>query len=648
MGKANRIKTERAQDTLSTPMMKKKSNKTMPAWVGTTILVVVLLALVLTATFFALDKSGTFKRMRVMMGTENFEVTVPMMSYMVYTEYQSLVSTYDSYSSQFGVTISIPAGKGGTALDKTKSLREQIYATQDADGKALPQAVTWFDHFVELATADVKQMLAVCEAAVANGVKLEQADLDSIDVTMQTTAIYAAYYGYTTDGYLAAMYGEGVSEKDVRAMMEISSLAAKYNEKKSEEFNNSVTDDEVKTEYENNNLGDKENKYDVFIDYIGYTFNANFAASTNTNTDKAKEENEKNAAKYEEQKAKYKALAEELKKAAEEDPDTFVDKLRAMLQELFFEEEKETALSKKTGENPTLTEAEIQACRTAADQRSAQAAVDAIVKNADTTASSMDTELKSWLNSKDDPRKAGDSMKDFSEYDAFGNQIKAESDKDDDTATTGTTYKSSNSSYSVYLTTGGLHKNDGVVRSVGHILFKTATYKDIKSSEKFSGVIKVLADRVLKKNEKLSAELMAKELLALMQEEGKLTTKEVNGKTYYVMDEQVFKAYGEQYTEDSGVFYDNVTMGQMVKPFENWMFADTRIEGEVTYPSAVETDYGFHIMLYRGDEKPAWSYSIKVSLAEGRYDKWLEDLTAGVNLTVNNVANQSYLDMITG
>ena len=174
------------------------------------------------------------------------------------------------------------------------------------------------------------------------------------------------------------------------------------------------------------------------------------------------------------------------------------------------------------------------------------------------------------------------------------------------------------------------------------------------TKQQFSCVVKKYIDTVFRvalnytKSVADAEDLTQDVFLALMQEEGKLTTKEVNGKTYYVMDEQVFKAYGEQYTEDSSVFYDNVKTGQMVKPFENWMFADTRIEGEVTYPSAVETDYGFHIMLYRGDEKPAWSYSIKVSLAEGRYDKWLEDLTAGVNLTVNNVANQSYLDMITG
>lgn len=643
MGKANRIKTQKAQDVLATPMTKKKANKkAIPTWLGTTIVVVVLLALVLTATFFALDKSGVFKRMRIVMATENFEVNVPMMSYMIYTEYQSIVSTYDSYSEQFGVTVSVPGGKGGTSLDQSKGLRDQMYATQDDAGNLLETPQTWFDHFAELAAKDIKQMLAVCEAAVAAGVSLEQSDLDSIEITMQTTALYAAYYGYTTDGYLAAMYGEGVSEDDVRAMMEISSLSAKYNQIKSEEFTNGVTDAEVNAEYDANNLGDKDNKYDIYVDYISYTFEAIFKASTNSNTDTAKTENEKNAAEYEAKKEKYQALSLELETAAKQDPDHFVEKLRAVLIELFFEEEQEAALAKKTGNNPTLTDDEIQTCRTTAEKNAAQAAVDAIMNNTKTTSVS-DTEVKNWLTSTTDPIEAGKVLRDVSRYDAFGNE-----QKEDASGTKKDTYTNVTSTYSVYLATSGMHRDSGVVRSVGHILFKTDTYKDLTSSSKFSGVIKTLADRVLAKNTKLSAELMAKELLALMIEEGKLTTKTEDGKTYYVMDEAAFEAYGNQYTEDSGVFYDNVQVGEMVQAFEDWMFDEARIEGEVTYPSAVETDYGFHIMIYRGDEKAAWSYNIRQEMAEGRYNAWLENETANVSLVKDNSTNAKYLGMITG
>lgn len=647
MGKANRIKTEKAQQTLATPVVAKKkaAKKAIPAWLGTTILIVVLLAIALTATFFALDNAGTFKRMRTVLKTENFKVTVPMMTYMVSTEYQSLVSQYDGYSEQFGITVSIPSGKGGKALDKTKPLSEQIYATQDDKGNALPESVTWLDHFVELATADVKKMLTVCEAALAAGVELSDEDLDSIDVTLETTELYAAYYyNYTLDGYLTAMYGENVIEKDVRAMMEISALSAKYNEIKSDEILAGVTDDQVQKEYDDNNLGDKKNKYEVFIDYIGYNFTATFTPSTNKDEAKAKEENEKNAAKYEEKKAKYQELSNELKKAAEEDPANFVNKLRAVLQELFFEEEKEAALAKKTGATPTLTDAEIQTCRNTADQRAADAAVAAIVKNADTSATTMDSDLKKWLGDEKDLRKSGDVFRDVDERDAFGNAPSA--DKEEDEANKGGEYKDASSSYAVYLTTSGLHKNTSMVRSVGHILFSADTYKNLKSSEKLSGPVKILADRVLAKNETLSAELMAKELLALMKEEGKLVSKTENGKTFYVMDENVFKAYGEQYTEDSSVLYDDVKEGQMVKTFDSWLFDDARAMGEVTYPSAVETEHGFHIMLYRGDEKPAWSNDIRNDLAKGRYDEWLKAQQDAMNFLTDNSANEKYVSMI--
>ena len=644
MGKANRIKTQKAQDVLSTPMTKKKaSKKAIPAWLGTTIVVVVLLAFVLTATFFALDKSGVFKRMRVVMATENFEINVPMMSYMVYTEYQNMVSLHDSYSEQLGSTIPIPGGTGGSPLDQSKALRDQTYATKDADGNVLETPKTWFDHFAELAAKDLKQMLAVCEAALADKVTLEQSDFDSIEATMQTTALYAQYYGYTTDGYLAAMYGDGVSEKDVRAMMEISTLSAKYNEIMSNRFNDRVGKDEVNAEYEANNLGDKENMYDIYVDYIGYTFEAIFKASTNSNTDTAKTENEKNAAEYEAKKAKYQALSLELETAAKQDPDHFVEKLRDVLIELFFEEEKEAALAKKTGENPTLTDDEIQTCRTTAEKNAAQAAADAIMNNANTSSIS-DKQLKDWLTSETDPIQSGAVLRDVSRYDAFGNE-----EKENATGTKKDKYANATSTYSVYLAKSGLHRDSGVVRDVGHILFKTDTYKDLTSSSKFSGVIKTLADRVLAKNPKLSAELMAKELLALMLEEGKLTTKTVDGKTYYVMEEEAFKAYGELYTEDSGVFYDDLqqTSGY-VEAFKNWLLDEASVEGEVSYPNAVETEHGFHIMIYRGGEEPAWSYNIHQEIAENRYNTWLEDMTANVALVKDNSTNEKYLDMITG
>ena len=638
MGKANRLKTEKAENTLAFSTYNKNEKKSLPTWLGTVIIVAVLVALVLTAAFFALNSAGTFKRMRVVMATDHYDVNVPMMSYAIYGEYQELVATYDNYSQQFGITISIPAGKGGTALNKELPLRDQIYATQDENGLELETPVTWFDHFAELAAESVQRNLVLCEAARANGVELTKEEKKSINMAIESMSLYAAYYGYTTNGYIAAMYGEGVNKGDVRDMMKIEMLAAKYSGDEAEKFIAGITDEQVQAEYDGN-----VSKYDVFVDYVNYTFTATFTASTNNDAATAKEENIKNAEKYEAKKAKYRALLAELETAAKESPATYTTKLLDVLKALFFEEEKEALLAKKAA-GVELSETEIETCRTTAYKNAENAVANAVVKNADSSANTMDTKFKAWVADKNNPRKANDVYTDVVNVDAFGTNVTS---KEEESSSADKDYaETASSTYTIYLLNSGLKRNDGKLRSVAHILFSAETYNDLKKTDELTAERKILADRVMEKHGKITAELMASELLQLMIEEKNLVEKTTeDGKTYYWMDEAVFEAYGKQYTDDGNVKYDNVKQGQMVKSFENWMFASERVLGEVTYPAAVETTHGYHIMLYRGDEKDAWSYTIRVNLAEGQYDAWLEQLMASTPLVKNNT---QHLALITG
>ncbi len=646
MGKANRVKMEKVENTLTSSTHKKNDKKGLPTWLGTAIVITVLAALVLTAVFFALSSAGTFNRMRVVMKTDNFKVTAPMMAYTIYTTYQNEVASYEEMSKNWGVTIQIPAGTGGDKLDTNKSLRDQIYATTDKDTKLpLDTPQTWFDHYASRSMEDVKKMLVVCEAAKAAGVKLDDGEKESIDMAIDYLGTYATYYGYTTNGYLAAMYGEGVNKRDVRKMMEISALADKYNKLRSEEFTAGVTDEQVQAEYDGNVA-----KYDVFVDYITYTFTASFTASTNSDTPAAKEENIKNAEKYEAKKTQYRALLAELEAAAKASPATYEAKLLEVLKALFFEEEKEAALAKKAA-GATLTADEEAACKATADKKATDAVINAVSKNFDTSAQSVDTEFKAWVTDKNTPRKSGDVYTKVNKYDAF-NELETEKPEDDTGADTGSDaqkdYANASSTFTIYLLNSGLKRNDGTLRSVSHILFQDETFQDEKtgealtSSANFSGAMKTLADRVLAKHGKLTAAYMSAELLELMKEEDKLVEKTENGKTYYEMDAAVFEAYGKQYTSDSSVTYDNVKQGQMVKSFENWLFDNSRVVGEVSYPTAVETTYGYHIMLYRGDEKDAWSYTIRVSLAEGQYDAWMEQVLADTPL-VEKAQNLAYI-----
>lgn len=643
MGKANRVKTEKAENTLTSSTYKKNDKKGLPTWLGTAIIVTVLAVFALTAVFFALSSAGTFNRMRVVMKTDNYKVTAPMMAYTIYTTYRNEVASYEEMSKEWGVTIQVPSGTGGDKLDAQKPLRDQIYATTDKDTKLpLETPVTWFDHYASQAMQDVKKMLVLCEAAKAAGVKLEEGEEESIDMAIEYLGAYASYYGYTTNGYVAAVYGEGVNKRDVRKMMEISALADKYNKLRSEEFTAGITDEQVKAEYDGNVA-----KYDVFVDYINYTLTASFTASTKTDAAAAKEENIKNAEKYEAKKAEYRAILAELETAAKTSPDTYGAKLLEVLKELFFKEEKEAALAKKDA-GATLTAEEEAACKTAADEKAEDALINAVSKNIDTSGNSINTEFKAWVTDKNTPRKAGDVYTKVNKYDAF-NVLETETTEDTaDTSTEEKDYKDASSTFTIYLLNSGLKRNDGTVRSGGHILFEPKTFQDEKtgealtSSENFSGAMKTLADRVLAKHGVLSAEQMSVELLALMMEEGKLTEKTENGRTFYVMDDSVFEAYGKQYTSDGSVLYDNVKQNQMVKRFERWLFDSTRVVGEVSYPAAVETEYGYHIMMYRGDEKPAWSYAIRVSLAEGQYDAWMEQILKDTPL-VEKAQNLNYV-----
>lgn len=640
MGKSDRIKENNAARTLATPASKRAAKKTMPTWVGTVIVCVVLAVLIVGVALSVMNSRGTFKRMHVVARSENYKITVPMMSYMVYTEYQNLVSTYQQFSSQFGTTIAIPGGTGGNSLDTSTALRDQVYSvTTDENGNEV--TTTWFDHFVELARKDLAQILASCEYARANDIELEKTDLDAIKLALDNLDLYASYYGYTTTAYIGMVYGEGVSKSDVRKMMKLTSLSSKCGTVRSAELLAGVSDAEVEAKYNENTSA-----YETYIDYLGYSMTANFTPTAVT--DDVDADNAKNAelrADYEAKKARYLDIANKLA-ASTADTFAFESVLNQELTALFIEEEEADTLAKK-GSGSSLTDEEKAACRATAEARVVEAMAEARVTDYNTGDSSLTSEVNTWMTgTEDDRRAAGDVKKYTSIYDAYGN----ETDEAGTPLSTSTSeaYTSASSTYAVYITTSALHRSSSVVRSVGHILFKSETYDGMKESDidSLAAPLQKLAKRVLKRGEEISAKTMADELLRFMNEEGKITEKTTeSGRTYYSMDESVFTVYGQTYTEDSNVTYDNVAKGNMVEEFENWLFDPARVEGEITYiDEAVQTTYGYHIMLYRGNEQPEWSYKIRKELAEGLYDEWLEKVQADYAVSYNE--NPKYWNMI--
>jgi len=83
--------------------------------------------------------------------------------------------------------------------------------------------------------------------------------------------------------------------------------------------------------------------------------------------------------------------------------------------------------------------------------------------------------------------------------------------------------------------------------------------------------------------------------------------------------EEAFAALANEHSEDTGSnsnggLYENVAVGQMVEPFENWCFDETRQYGDT---GLVQTTYGYHIMFFV-DEEPVWFATAKDELMSER------------------------------
>ena len=92
--------------------------------------------------------------------------------------------------------------------------------------------------------------------------------------------------------------------------------------------------------------------------------------------------------------------------------------------------------------------------------------------------------------------------------------------------------------------------------------------------------------------------------------------------------EEAFAALAQEHSTDNadnGGLYENVYVGQMVKPFENWCFDPARQSGDT---GIVQTDYGYHIMYFvSANDAPYWQQMAATKLA----NDWAQSLSEGID-----------------
>ncbi len=284
MGKSNRIRNNRASDTLFGSAAPKKKNG-MPMWALNAITIAVVVAVLVSVVVLFMSSFGVFGRMQTAMKSDNFRVTKNMMNYYFQTQYSSFVSENSSYLSYYG-------------LDTGKPLKDQTYGT-DAEGNS----TTWFDTMMDSTVEQVKEILVYCEEAEKRGIELDDEDIEAIEAELSMYDTYGKLYGTDKNAYIAMIYGKGMRASDIEKALKLSALAAKCSETVGNEIRDGITDEHVISEYEGN-LDD----YDE-VDYISYTFDVTFTDAKNklesTATDAEK------IAKYKEMIAEARAKAEE-------------------------------------------------------------------------------------------------------------------------------------------------------------------------------------------------------------------------------------------------------------------------------------------------------------------------------------------------
>ncbi|MBQ9080591.1 MAG: peptidylprolyl isomerase [Clostridia bacterium] len=573
MGKGNRVRLAKAQQAAENQSVftAKKQKKQTPAWVGTLAVVLVIVLLLACVALSVISEGGYLLRWKKVAESENYSVSGTMLSYFFYQNYSTFLNQYSSIVSYMG-------------LDTSMSLKNQT-AMGAEDGE------TWFDYFMNPTIEEVETMLVYCEEAKTRGIKLEDEDYEAIDEAIAAMEEAAAEYGYTTAGYITAMYGTGVKKQDVRAALELSQLAYKCSTQLSEEVNAAITEDEINTYYDENP--------GTFLtaDVLTYSFSA-------TEGD--------DADAYAADKAEAKKFADELAacKTVDEFKNYVMNYLAGDEFDSLYEEhaeELDAALLPDEAALAARRQQIIDACIANAlegktvEETTSEDAVEVMFSEIEAELTDslteslqlMDYSGYAWSDTEgddaglwisDEARKAGDTT-----------VIEEDVSSDEEDEESAATYTAT-----VYMIVDPMSRDEQPSRNVGHILFTADTYTT-----------------------DTGAEAKAEEIMAQF----KAGT----------MSKETFEALAEEYTEDNGVFYENVVPGQMVTEFEDWLFDDARVAGDV---DIVNTQYGYHIMYYLGADEamPVWKVTAKSGVANEKIEAWYEESAEKYAVTVNDAA----------
>ncbi len=211
---------------------------------GKAVGIVIVVAVCLGLVYGCLNFFGVPQKVMTAAKVGDKRISVAKYDYYYMATYLSVYNTasqYESYGTGYGLMY--------TGYDCTKAPEDQEFTLDTLEGYDNP---TWADYFKETALENVQSYVAYADLAREAGLTLTEDEQAEIDEQVESLTETAEEQDYSLNRFLTKNYGKGASEKLFREIMEESYLAYDYANQKQEEITDSVTDEQLDEEFNNN------------------------------------------------------------------------------------------------------------------------------------------------------------------------------------------------------------------------------------------------------------------------------------------------------------------------------------------------------------------------------------------------------------
>ena len=500
-------------------------------------------------------------------------------SYYYTSVYQTYANTANSYIQQYGFNLS--------GFDTSKSPADQT--TKDDDGNT----ITYDELFRNKVAETLESYSYYLSSAKEKGITLTEENAKKVESDIADITSSANTYGYSATRYISILFGKGLTEGKLRSLLSDQYLVQQMVTDQQDELKAGVTDDQITAEYEK----DPSEYEAVDIRLLGIkiedTADSNETASEPEASEPTSEEPTDTPS------------TEPENAETDADKDNTQDESAAVISNA-------EKLAKEMYEKVTDEDSFIALCKVycAEDQKATfedPSASLAIGIKKSTVSSNIDKELADWLFASD--RAVGDKTytvaKDYAyvimmkktayreesplvsarhiliSYDAVKAELEesennSENETEDDTAETEAEAKLT-ASDGKEITGEGSYSAEVVLAAYEKALSVLNEYKDGENTE----------DHFAELAEKYSNDT---------------------------------GSVGENNNNTSGGLYTDITKGQMVAPFENWVYDSARKPGDV---GLVQTNYGWHVMYFvSSHDEPAWKESIRSSITSNLLEEY--------------------------